>query len=42
MKNFLRQNGVEVIVLDDPDCIALMQRFIEEKPELWAEDIAEE
>ena len=38
---FLRSKGVEVIVADDPDCIALMQRFITEKPELWAEDIAE-
>ncbi len=38
---FLRSKGVEVIVADDPDCTTLMQRFIEEKPELWAEDIAE-
>ena len=38
---FLRSRGVEVIVADDPACIALMQRFITEKPELWAEDIAE-
>jgi cytosine deaminase len=40
--DLLRQHGVEVIVADDPDCIALMTRFIREKPELWAEDIAEE
>ncbi len=39
---FLRQRGVEVVVADDPDCIALMARFIEERPELWAEDIAED
>ncbi len=39
---FLRERGVEVIIADDADCIALMSRFIEEKPELWAEDIAEE
>ncbi|MCP5072139.1 MAG: nucleoside deaminase [Rhodobacteraceae bacterium] len=38
---FLRSRGVEVIVADDPDCVALMARFIQEKPELWAEDIAE-
>ena len=38
---FLRERGVEVIVADDPDCIALMRRFIEEEPELWNEDIAE-
>ena len=41
-EDFLRERGVEVIVADDPDCIALMTRFIEEKPELWAEDIAED
>lgn len=40
-EEFLRSKGVEVLVADDPDCIALMQRFIEEKPDLWAEDIAE-
>ncbi len=41
-EEFLRQRGVEVIVADDADCIALMRRFIAEKPELWAEDIADE
>ena len=41
-EEFLRSRGVEVVVVDDPDCIALMTRFIEEKPELWAEDIAED
>lgn len=40
-ERFLRSRGVEVIIADDPDCIALMTRFIEEKPELWGEDIAE-
>lgn len=40
-EEFLRERGVEVVIADDPDCIALMKRFIEEKPELWAEDIAE-
>lgn len=38
---FLQQRGVEVIIVDDPECTALMERFIREKPELWAEDIAE-
>jgi cytosine deaminase len=38
---FLRDHGVEVIIADDADCITLMERFIREKPELWAEDIAE-
>jgi len=39
--DFLRQRGVEVIVAEDADCIALMARFIREKPELWHEDIME-
>ncbi len=37
---FLRNHGVDVIVLDDPECISLMQRFIRERPDLWDEDIA--
>ena len=39
---FLRERGVEVIVADDPGCIALMAQFIAEIPALWAEDIAKE
>ena len=38
--DFLRARGVEVIVADDADCIALMARFIREQPALWNEDIA--
>ena len=41
-EDFLRERGVEVILANDEDCIELMQRFITEKPELWAEDIAED
>ena len=41
-EGFLRSKGVEVVVVDDADCIALMTRFIEEKPDLWNEDIAED
>ena len=36
---FLENHGVEVLIAQDQDCIALMRRFIEEKPELWFEDI---
>ncbi len=41
-EDFLRERGVEVVVADDPACMALMTRFIEEQPGLWAEDIAED
>ena len=40
-ENFLRERGIEVVIADDADCKELMRRFIEEKPELWAEDIAD-
>lgn len=38
----LRAHGVEVIIADDPACIALMARFIREQPALWNEDIMED
>ena len=38
--DFLRQHGVEVRLLNDERCVRLMQRFIQEKPEVWDEDIA--
>ena len=41
-EDFLRSKGVEVVIADDAECIALMTRFIDEKPELWNEDIAED
>ncbi len=37
---FLRERGVEVVLLDDGQCKALMARFIAERPDLWFEDIA--
>ena len=40
-EEFLRSKGVEILIANDEDCIELMTRFINEKPELWAEDIAE-
>jgi creatinine deaminase len=44
-KNFMgghewvAEQGREVIVLDDPECIELLGSFIEGHPELWDEDI---
>lgn len=35
----LKSRGVEVIVLQDQNCIELMRNFISAKPELWHEDI---
>lgn len=35
----LKSRGVEVIVIQDETCIALMRNFIANKPQLWNEDI---
>jgi cytosine deaminase len=41
-EDLLRSHGVQLDVVDDPDCIALMQRMLAERPALWNEDIGEE
>ena len=35
----LRSRGVEVEVLQDPECMAMMAEFIAAHPQLWNEDI---
>ena len=37
-----RSRGVQVEVLQGPECIALMRGFIAGQPQLWNEDIGEE
>ena len=39
---WLRENGVEVIDLDNRDCRELLEGFIAEHPEIWNEDIGED
>jgi cytosine deaminase len=41
-EELLRSRGVEVVVLDDPDCVAMMEAFIALNPALWNEDIGED
>ncbi len=36
---WLRDAGIEVVVLDDERCIELLTGFIAEHPDIWAEDI---
>ena len=40
--DWLRENGVEVIDLDNRECRELMETFIARYPEIWNEDIGEE
>ena len=36
---YVRSQGVQVEVLNDPECIELMRSFIAARPKLWHEDI---
>lgn len=38
-EDYLRAQGVNVIDLQDTECIDLMRNFIKARPELWHEDI---
>ncbi|MFE6040879.1 nucleoside deaminase [Streptomyces sp. NPDC056452] len=40
--DWLAGHGVEIVLLDDPECVALMRAFVRDRPELWHEDIGEE
>ena len=40
-EDYLRSRGVELEILNDTECIRLMEDFIKAKPELWNEDIGE-
>jgi len=36
---YVRSRGVDLVILDDPECIQMMRDFIAARPELWNEDI---
>lgn len=40
--DWLRENGVAVIDLDDRECRELLESYIVQHPEVWNEDIGEE
>jgi cytosine deaminase len=40
-EDYLLSRGVELEILNHPECINLMEEFIQGKPELWYEDIGE-
>jgi cytosine deaminase len=39
-EDWLRSQGVELEVVQDDECVAMMRQFISDHPELWNEDIA--
>jgi cytosine deaminase len=38
-EEYLRANGVRVDLIQDPECVDLMEDFIRRNPSLWNEDI---
>ncbi len=40
-EEYVRDGGVDVAVVNDPECIRMMKKFIDENPDLWNEDIGE-
>ncbi|MET9620022.1 MULTISPECIES: nucleoside deaminase [unclassified Streptomyces] len=39
---WLAEHGVEIVLLDDPACTAMMREFVTRNPALWNEDIGDE
>jgi cytosine deaminase len=37
--DFLVSHGVEIVLLEDPACVAAMQEFQQRYPQVWSEDI---
>src|SRR5215472_3413797 len=37
--DFLRGRGVDIVLLDDPACVAAMEEFLVRYPDVWSEDI---
>ncbi len=38
-EDYMRSQGIRVDVVEDSECIQLMEKFIQEQPNLWNEDI---
>lgn len=39
--DWLAEYGVEIVLVDDPECVELMRDFIKNNPALWNEDIGD-
>jgi cytosine/creatinine deaminase len=38
-EDLFRERGVELVVLDDAECVEMMAEFVRALPDLWSEDI---
>ena len=41
-EDYVRSRGVELIILNEADCVRMMREFVAQKPDLWNEDIGEQ
>ena len=41
-EDFLKSRGVQIINMNDEECVKMMKEFIAKNPRLWREDIGEE
>ena len=39
---WLKENGIEVVNLNSPECVKMLADYISANPEIWNEDIGEE
>jgi creatinine deaminase len=40
-EDYTASRGIQLEIVDSPECIAMMEEFIAARPELWNEDIGE-
>lgn len=40
--DWLAEYGVDIVLLDDPECIQMMREFESAHPDVWSEDIGED
>ena len=40
-EDYVRSRGVELEIVDSPECVQMMRDFIAARPDLWNEDIGE-
>lgn len=40
-EEYVKSRGVDVVIIDDGQCITMMEDFIKDRPDLWNEDIGE-
>jgi cytosine deaminase len=40
--DWLRENGVKVVDLEDAECIGMLRDYIAAHPDVWNEDIGED